>query len=194
MARIAFIVDQLFEDSEFRVPYDRARSAGHECVIVGLEARKSLRGKSGRETLTTEVAVREVKPDEFDALVIPGGYSPDTLRTDVKMVGLVRQLFLSGKPVAVICHGGWMLAEADVAEDRTLTSWPSIRTDLLNAGARWVDRDVVEDGNLITSRKPEDLPVFCAALLRQLRDGVAQRVKGAAPPQVPSEPPPGLRH
>jgi protease I len=191
MARIAFIVDQMFEDSEFRVPYDRARSAGHECIIVGLEAQKSLRGRSGRETLTTEAAVRDLKADEFDALLIPGGYSPDHLRTDVKMVGFVRQLFLAGKVVAVIGHGDWMLAEADVAEDRTLTSWPSLRTDLLNAGARWVDRDVVEDGNLITARKPEDLPAFCGAFLRHLREGQTQ---GAKPAAQTSQPPSGMRH
>ncbi len=190
MARIAFLVDQMFEDSEFRVPYDRARSAGHECLIVGLEAQKSLRGRAGRESLTTEAAVRDLKADEFDALLIPGGYSPDHLRTDVKMVGFVRQLFLSGKVVAVIGHGDWMLAEADVAEDRTLTSWPSLRTDLLNAGARWVDRDVVEDGNLITARKPEDLPAFCGAFLRHLRE----RPGAPAPSSEASPPPSGLRH
>lgn len=190
MARIAFLVDQQFEDSEFRVPYDRARSAGHECVVVGIEAQKPLRGRAGREALTTEAAVRDLKADEFDALLIPGGYSPDHLRTDVKMVGFVRHMFLAGKVVAVIGHGDWMLAEADVAEDRTLTSWPSLRTDLLNAGARWVDRDVVEDGNLITARKPEDLPAFCGAFLRQLREG-----QGAKPPPPQArEQPPGLRH
>lgn len=168
MAKIAFIVADMFEDSEFRVPYDRVREAGHEALIVGLKAGAELKGKKGKETIKADVAVEDVKPEEFDALVIPGGYSPDKLRTDIKMVGLTRAMFLDRKPIAAICHAGWMLVEADVIDGRTVTSWPSIKTDLINAGARWVDKEVVEDRNLITSRKPEDLPAFTEALLRQI--------------------------
>ena len=168
MARIAFIIGELFEDSEFRQPYDRMREAGHEPVIVGSEANQKLSGKKGEVTVTTEHSVRDVTPSQFDALVIPGGYSPDHLRMDPRMVDLTRDMARSGKPVAAICHGPWMLAEADVARGRTVTSWPSIRTDLVNAGAKWIDREVVEDGNLITARKPADLPAFSEALLRQL--------------------------
>ena len=174
-ARVAFIVDVEFEDSEFQVPYDRVRDAGHEAVIVGLEANKELKGKKGVQTITTQYAAGEVSPAEFDALVIPGGYSPDHLRTDKKMVELTREMFTAGKPVAAICHAGWMLAEADIARGRTVTSWPSIKTDLVNAGARWVDREVVEDENLITSRKPADLPKFSEALLKQIQ----RRMKAA---------------
>ncbi len=186
MARIAFIVDEMFEDSEFRVPYDKVKQAGHEAVIVGVEAGKKLEGKKGKEKITTEKSIDEVTPEQFDALVIPGGYSPDHLRTNVKMVGLVRDVFNANKPLAVVCHGPWMLVEADVADGRTLTSWPSIRTDLINAGARWVDRQVVEDGNLITSRKPDDLEAFSAALLRQLQHGVSERIPRQGQPVQPS--------
>lgn len=168
MARIAFIVDEMFEDSEFKVPYDRVKEAGHEAVIIGLEAGKKLEGKKGDETLTTEKAIGDVSADDFDALVIPGGYSPDKIRGNADMVGITKTLVKADKPVAAICHAGWMLAEADVLKNRTVTSWPSIKTDLINAGAEWVDQEVVEDGNLITSRKPDDLDAFTKTLLSQL--------------------------
>lgn len=172
MARVGFIVDDLFEDSELRVPLDRVRLAGHEVLVVGLTANKWLRGKHGQEGVRTDAGIEDVAADQLDALVIPGGYSPDRLRTDEEMVDLVRDVLAEGKPVAAICHGGSMLIEADVVQGRTLTSWPSIKTDLINAGAHWVDREVVEDGNLITSRKPEDLPAFMDALLRQIARGL----------------------
>lgn len=168
MAKVAFIVDEMFEDSEFKVPYDRVREAGHEAIIIGLEAGKKLEGKKGDETITTEQAIGDVSADYFDALVIPGGYSPDKIRTNADMVGITKSLVKADKPVAAICHAGWMLAEADVLRNRTVTSWPSIKTDLINAGAEWVDQEVVEDGNLITSRKPDDLEAFTKTLLSQL--------------------------
>lgn len=168
MSKVAFIVDEMFEDSEFRFPYDQLRQLGHDPVVIGLESGKKLEGKKGKETITTDVAIGEVSARDFDALVIPGGYSPDKIRTDPKMVALTKEVFGAGKPVAAICHAGWMLAEAGVVAGRTVTSWPSIRTDLTNAGARWVDQEVVEDGNLITSRKPDDLEAFTKTLLSQL--------------------------
>lgn len=168
MAKVAFILDQMYEDSEFRVPYDRVKEAGHEAVVIGLEAGKKLEGKSGGDTVTTEKAIGDVSADEFDALVIPGGYSPDKIRTDAKMVQLTEAIHRAGKPVAAICHAGWMLAEADIIKSKTVTSWPSIKTDLVNAGAEWVDQEVVEDGNLITSRRPDDLDAFTKALLSQI--------------------------
>jgi len=189
MARVAFIVDEMFEDSEFRVPYDRLRKAGHEAVIIGREAGKQLQGKKGKETIKTERSISEVSAGEFDALVIPGGYSPDKLRMDPKIVAFTRDIFSAGKPLAAICHAGWMLAEADVAKGRTVTSWPSIKTDLINAGARWVDRELVEDGNLITSRKPDDLPAFTEAILRQLEGRVPDRLKPSRPAEAPSAEP-----
>ena len=177
MGRVAMIVDEMFEDSELRVPYDRLTAAGHEVVIVGRERGKQLSGKRGEETVTTDRAIHDVSASQFDALVIPGGYSPDRLRTDRKMVALTRDLFKAGKPVAAVCHAGWMLVEADIADGHTVTSWPSIKTDLINAGARWVDREVVEDGNLITSRKPDDLPAFSDAILRQLDGRIPKPVQ-----------------
>jgi len=170
--RVAFLVDQLFEDSEFRVPFDRLREAGYETVIVGREAGTQLKGKKGEEQITTERAISDLSAEELAGLVIPGGYSPDNLRSDEEMVRVTRELFHMGKPVAAVCHGGWMLAEAGIAAGRTVTSWPSIKTDLINAGARWVDREVVEDGNLITSRQPADLAAFTDAILRQLQGDI----------------------
>ena len=168
MVKVAFILDQMYEDSEFRVPYDRVKEAGHEPVVIGLEAGKKLEGKSDGDTVTTDKAIGDVSSDEFGALVIPGGYSPDKIRTDAKMVQLTKDIYSSGKPVAAICHAGWMLAEADIVKNKTVTSWPSIKTDLKNAGAEWIDQEVVEDGNLITSRMPDDLDAFTKALLSQI--------------------------
>ncbi|MEA2447427.1 MAG: protease [Actinomycetota bacterium] len=168
MAKIAFIIDEMFEDSEFRVPFERVKEAGHEPVIIGLESGKKLEGKKGEEKITTEKSIDEVSPGDFDALVIPGGYSPDKIRTNDKMVSFTKSIFEANKPVAAICHAGWMLAEADIIKGKTVTSWPSIKTDLINAGAEWVDQEVVEDGNIITSRKPDDLEAFSKALLVQI--------------------------
>ncbi|MBZ4421641.1 type 1 glutamine amidotransferase domain-containing protein [Myxococcus sp. RHSTA-1-4] len=192
MARIAFIVDSDFEDSEFRVPYDAVKKAGHEAVIIGLEAGRQLKGKKGKEVIKAEKSVKDVIAKDFDALVIPGGYSPDHLRTDIGMVGFVRDFFRADKPIAAVCHAGWMLVEADIADGRTVTSWPSIKTDLLNAGARWVDREVVEDGNIITSRNPGDLPAFCEALLRQVSRGIAPRLEAPLAPEAASDQPPAV--
>jgi protease I len=168
MAKVAFILDEMFEDSEFRIPYERVSQAGHEPVIVGLEKGKTIEGKQGDEKITTEAGIDDVSAKDFDALVIPGGYSPDKIRTNKGMVALTKQIFDAGKPVAAVCHAPWMLAEADIARGKTITSWPSIKTDLKNAGADWVDQEVAEDGNLITSRKPDDLEAFSKALLAQL--------------------------
>lgn len=168
MAKVAFIIDEMYEDSEFRVPYDQVKQAGHEATIVGLERGKELTGKQGKETITTDAGIDSVTAEAFDALVIPGGYSPDKIRVNPAMVNLTRALVESGKPVAAVCHGPWMLAEADVLHGRTVTSWPSLKTDLKNAGAEWVDQEVVEDGNVITSRKPDDLEAFTKTFLSQL--------------------------
>ncbi len=168
MAKVAFVLADMFEDSEFRVPYDRIREAGHEVAVVGQEAGKEVKGKQGEETFTPEVTADSVSPGDFDALVIPGGYAPDKLRTDEGIVKFVRAFVDADKPVAAICHAGSLLVEADAVRGRTVTSWPSVKTDLENAGARWVDREVVEDGNLITSRKPDDLDAFTGAILGRL--------------------------
>lgn len=168
MARIAFIMDEMFEDSEFRFPFDRVTEAGHEGVVVGVEKGKKVEGKKGKETVTTDTSIDDVSAEEFDALVIPGGYSPDKIRANSAMVDFTRDIAAAGKPVAAICHAGWMLAEADLVSGKTVTSFSSIKTDLINAGANWVDQEVVEDGNIITSRTPDDLEAFTKTLLSQV--------------------------
>ena len=175
MSKIAILVDEMFEDSEFRVPYDRLRAAGHQVDVVGRKAGTSIAGKAHKERATIERSLAQVTVDDYDALVIPGGYSPDHLRTDPAAVRFTRDMALAGKPVAAVCHAPSLLIEADLAFGRQLTSWPSIKTDVINAGGRWVDREVVTDGNLITSRKPDDLPAFSDAILTMLASGVPER-------------------
>jgi protease I len=167
MSRIAFLLDDVYEDSEFRVPYDRLREAGHEVTVLGLEKGKQVGGKNG-DSFVVEAGPDAADPDGFDAVVVPGGYSPDKVRTQPELVALTKAAADAGKPVAAICHAGWVLAEADVVRGRTVTSFHSIKTDLINAGAEWVDEEVVVDGPLITSRTPRDLDAFCAALLDRL--------------------------
>lgn len=168
MARVAFVVGEDFEDSELRVPLDCLQEAGHKAVLVGAKAGQELHGKKGKETVRTEQAAVQLDAADFDAVVIPGGYSPDHLRTDAGVVSFVRDASRADKPIAAVCHGPSLLIEADLVQGRTLTSWPSIRKDLINAGATWVDERVVEDGGLITSRNPNDLDAFSKALLKRL--------------------------
>jgi protease I len=174
MARVAILIADQFEDSEFLVPLESLKRAGHEPTVVGIVAGQELHGKKGGVRVTVERAVDEVSVDDFETLVIPGGYSPDKLRLNDDAVEFTREFAESGKLVAAICHAGSLLIEARVVSGRTLTSWPSIRTDLVNAGATWVDEEVVEDGNLVTSRKPDDLPAFCRLILSRL-EGKADR-------------------
>ncbi|HEX5010394.1 MAG TPA: type 1 glutamine amidotransferase domain-containing protein [Planctomycetota bacterium] len=171
MARIAMLLGNEFEDSEFTVPRDRLAAAGHEVVIVGRRAGETVRGKRGEATATVAEAAEGLAADSFGALVIPGGHSPDALRTDEGVVDFVRRFARTGRPIAAVCHGPQLLIEAGLVRGRALTSWPSVRTDLLNAGARWEDREVVVDGNLITSRKPDDLPAFSRTLIDRLGAG-----------------------
>ena len=168
MARVAIPLAEDFEDSEFSVPCKRLEAAGHDVLVFGDKAQQAIQGKRHKVKAMTKAAARDLRPDDFDALLIPGGYSPDRLRTSREVVRFVRDFAISGKPVAAICHGPQLLIEADSVDGRTVTSWPSVRKDLENAGATWVDETVVVDGALITSRKPEDLDAFCAALLQML--------------------------
>ena len=168
MAKVAIVLDDDFEDVEFETPRTTLLEHGHEVTVVGLDEAKEVTGKQGRVTYTIDCSVDQVNARDFDALVIPGGYSPDHLRMDDKMVRFVKDCSDKGMPIAAICHAGSLLIEADVVKRRTVTSWPSIRTDLQNAGAAWMDQEVVYDGNLITSRKPDDLPAFTKALLGEL--------------------------
>lgn len=176
MARIAVPLAAGFEDSEFTVPFQRLREAGHEIVIVGPRAGVRVEGKRGRSQASIQCTPADLELDEIDALLIPGGHSPDRLHIEPDVVAFVRRFFHTGRPIAAICHGPQLLIEAGVVESRVVTSWLSVRKDLENAGARWIDQDLVEDANLITSRKPEDLDVFCKALLERLaaREGGPQ--------------------
>jgi protease I len=132
------------------------------------------RSTTSTGTRRVDVTVRDAAVDDFDALVLPGGVAnPDALRTDAAAVALVRDFVASGRPVAAICHAPWTLVEADVVRGRRLTSWPSLQTDIRNAGGEWVDEALVVDGNLITSRKPDDLPRFSGALVEALEHGAA---------------------
>jgi protease I len=167
MAEVAFVVADDFEDAELQVPYARLRAAGHHVRIVGARSGESVRGKRGA-IFDIEMGAADVDPRDLDAVVVPGGYSPDRLRLCLDVVDLVRRVGQEGRIVAAICHGPSLLIDAELVQGRTITSWPSIRTDLEHAGATWVDEVVVEDGNLITSRNPDDLEAFSATILRRL--------------------------
>ena len=168
MARVAMPVGEDFEDAELTEPRTALTEAGHQVVMIGTRKGQRVHGKRGEATAAIDCAAADVDPEDFDALVIPGGYSPDHLRTDKAVVDFVRRFAASEKPLAAICHGPQLLIEADVLAGREVTSWPSVRTDVENAGARWIDRAVVEDANFITSRGPDDLPEFCNAILQRL--------------------------
>lgn len=175
--RVAILAEDLYEDLELLYPLYRLREAGAQVTVVGPQA-KTYTSKHGYP-VKAERASADVQADQFDAVIIPGGYAPDKMRRDPKLVGLVRDAFRSGKPVAAICHAGWMLAEADVCRGRRLTSVGAIKTDLINAGAEWVDEEVVQDRNLITSRVPDDLPAYCRTII-----GVLQGAESRQPAPV----------
>ena len=176
MARIAMPLADEFEDTEFQVPYDRLRAVGHDVTIVGRRAGLSVMGKNATARTRVDTTAKDLHVEDFEALVIPGGHSPDELRLDEELVDFVRRFGESGRPIAAICHGPQLLIEADLVRGRTLTSWPSIRKDLENAGAHWVDREVAEDGELITSRKPQDAEAFTRAIQRVLQTKPAGRI------------------
>ena len=159
-----------FEDSEFRQPYDALREAGHEVVIVGLEAGQKVDGSKGVEKgVPVEKSFDQVTPDEFDALFIPGGYSPDRLRAHQAPVDFVRAFFESEKPVAAICHGPQLFLTANTFKDHRMTAWKTVQGDLRLAGANVVDEEVVVDRNLVTSRQPQDIPAFTRETLQLLK-------------------------
>jgi len=167
--RVAILVEDLFEDVELTSPRAALAAAGARVTLVGPMAGKVYTGKHGG-TVTADLAAGSARVEDFDAVVIPGGYAPDKMRLRHAMVDLVRECMAAGKPVAAICHGPSVLINANVLKGRTLTCWPSIAVDVKNAGGRYVDRPVVEDGNLITSRKVDDLPAFRDAIIRQLAE------------------------
>lgn len=168
--KVAFLLTNGYEDSELTSPWDAVTTAGAQAVLVAPKAGQ-IEGKKGHRQ-AVDLTSGEADADDFDALVLPGGVvNADHLRMDAHAVQFTRRFFETHKPVAVICHGGWILTEADVLEGRTVTSYPSLRTDLVNAGALWVDEEVVVDQGLVSSRTPDDLPAFNTKLVEEFAEG-----------------------
>ena len=169
--RVMILATDGFEQSELERPRENLQQAGFDTVVVAPHDGqiKGWQHTDWGTPVDVDLTLDEAEEADFDALLLPGGQiNPDKLRMEEKAVQLVREFCDAGKPVAAICHGPWLLAEADVIEGKTVTSWPSIRTDLSNAGANVVDQEVVQDGQLITSRKPDDIPAFSEALIKAL--------------------------
>jgi protease I len=170
MARIAALVGEMFEDAEYAEPAKAFKNAGHEVVTVGLQAGSVVKGERGRESAKIDRSFKDVSINDFDAIFIPGGYSPDHLRVDESAVNFTRDFVLSNKPVFVICHAPQLLITANVLKGRKITGWKSVIQDIKNAGATYVDQEVVEDANIISSRSPKDLPAFIKACLNRLSE------------------------
>lgn len=177
-SRILIIATDGFEQSELTVPRDRLKQAGAH-VDVASPTGRAIRGwdkKDWGQTVDVDLKIGDAKPEQYDALVIPGGQiNPDKLRIDEAAMKVVKSFLKDGKVVAAICHGPWLLVEADAVRDRAVTSYKSIRTDMSNAGGKWVDQEVVADGGIITSRSPEDLGAFVSKIIEEVQEGTHQR-------------------
>jgi protease I len=172
--RIAFLCTEGVEQVELTQPLDAVRDAGGQPQLISLERGPftAFNHLDKGDQFDAELAVADADAGAYDGLVLPGGVAnPDFLRADEDAVAFVRAFFDQAKPVAAICHGPWTLVEADVVRGRTLTSWPSLKTDIANAGGRWVDEEVVVDEGLVTSRNPDDLPAFCSKLVEEMAEG-----------------------
>ncbi len=173
---VAFAVaTEGIEQVELTEPWKAVEQAGGTPRLVSTDAGtvQAFKHLDKADTFDVDATFTDVSPDDFDGLVLPGGVAnPDALRTDKGAVDFIRGFVSAGKPVAAICHAPWTLIEADVVRDRTVTSWPSLQTDLRNAGATWVDEEVVVDQGLVTSRNPDDLPAFCAKMVEEIAEGV----------------------
>lgn len=176
--KVAILATDGFEQSELMEPKRLLEEAGCETTVVSPKSGeiKGWNKKDWGDSVAVDKALDECSPEEFDCLMLPGGVmSPDKLRLEEKAVEFVRTFYDSGKPIGAICHAPWLLIEADVVDGRTVTSWPSLCTDLQNAGAEWVDREVVVDEGLVTSRKPEDIPAFAKKLIEEIGEGAHER-------------------
>ena len=176
--RVAVLATNGFEQVELTEPVKALKQAGATVTVVSQKSGQ-IQGMNHDEKgdkLPVDKTLSEVKPEQFDALMLPGGVAnPDYLRVDKDAVAFVKSFAQGGKPIGAICHGPWTLIEADAVRGKTMTSWPSLQTDLRNAGAEWVDQDCVVDGNLVTSRKPDDLPAFNRRLVEVFSAGVQKR-------------------
>ena len=177
--RVAILIEDLYQDQEVWYPYFRLKEAGVEVLVVGT-TKKEYTSKHGYP-ITADVTVDKISADQFDGVVIPGGYAPDILRRSPEVIQFVRAMHQQGKLIAAICHAGWVLCSADVLRGKTATCFFAIKDDLVNAGAKYVDREVVRDGTLITSRKPEDLPAFLRTLLDALSELPTPSTRGRKP-------------
>jgi len=183
--KIAFIATDMVEEVELTKPWEAVKEAGGQPELISMETGEiqAFNHYDKSNTYKVDKDFSTARVGDYDGLVIPGGVgNPDTMRTDDDAVEFVRSFFEAGKPVAVICHGPWMLVEADVVRGRKVTSWPSLETDIRNAGGNWVDEEVVVDQGLVTSRKPDDLKAFCKKLVEEFCEGVhsGQREKTTA--------------
>ena len=165
--RIAVLAEELYEDLELWYPLIRMREAGADVTVVGTTKSATYHGKHGMP-VQTDVGSKDVMPEDFDAVIIPGGYSPDQMRRHQATLDLVLGIFERGGVVAMICHAGWVPISAGIVEGKRATSFYAIKDDMINAGALWEDKAVVRDGNLISSRTPDDLPAFCRAIIDAL--------------------------
>ena len=165
--RIAVLAENMYQEMELWVPYYRMREEGADVKVVGAGGARTYTSKHGYP-VNVDVQADAVKAVEYDAVIVPGGYAPDMMRRHDAMVSLVRDAAQQGKVVAAICHAGWMLCSADVIKGKKVTSFFSIKDDMVHAGGQWSDAEVVVDGNLITSRKPDDLPAFCREIIKAL--------------------------
>jgi len=172
--KIAFVVaNEGVEEVELTEPWAAVEQAGGRPELIAPEGGEvqAFNHLDKGDTFAVDKRIEQARPEEYDGLVLPGGVAnPDQLRTVPRAVEFLREFFSEGKPVGVICHGPWTLVEADLVRDRTLTSWPSLRSDIRNAGGNWVDEEVVVDHGLVSSRKPDDLPAFCAKILEEFAE------------------------
>lgn len=182
--RVAFLVAQEgIEEVELSEPWKAVQQAGGSPELVAPEGGEvqAFNHLDKSSTFPVDKSLDDARASDYDGLVLPGGVAnPDQLRTDERAIEFVREIFSAGKPVGVICHGPWTLVEADLVRDRTLTSWPSLRTDIRNAGGKWVDQEVVVDQGLVSSRKPDDLPAFCAKVVEEIAEGAHEVASAGA--------------
>ena len=162
--KVAILVETLYNEFEFWYPFYRLKEAGAQVSVVGSGSAETYQSKAGLP-VSVDASAEHIAVDDYDGVIIPGGYAPDHMRRYPAMVNLVKEFAEAGKLVAAICHAGWMLASADIVRGRMVTSYFSIKDDLVNAGGSWADKEVVVDGNLVTSRTPDDLPAFMRAII-----------------------------